>query len=315
VAPGALDQAGIRGAEFRPERVRIETRQRITLRGLFEMVGVSTRSGEEEVRAPVFLDSVIALAARAGGQPPMPAPPDIRTVEDLKRLTGAEQLSAILERKDQLEASIDAWTEVADRAEARRAQWDLATALRNHAEGLPVASDVSGELDAVRAQRSLLDGTDHVAPLVAKLAATLRAELTAAHAALAESVAAARAMLDADATWRLVPEGNREPFLREEGLESPAQLQIGSNEALLRTLDARPLSSWRDLKDAIPQRIARALERAAAVTRRGDPLGRSATTITIRRGTLTDEAAVRAWLEEHEQRLTEAVKTGPVIVG
>jgi hypothetical protein len=315
VAPSALDQAGIRGAEFRPERVRIETRQRITLRGLFETVGVSTRSGEEELRAPAFLDAVLALAARAGGGPPMPAQSDTRSIDDLKRLTGAEQLAAILQRKDELEASIDAWTELADRAEARRAQWDLAAALRRHAEGLAVGVEAGGEVDAIRAQRSLLDGADHVAPLVAKLAAALRAELTAAHAALAESIVAARAMLDADETWRLVPEAGRESVLREAGLESPAELDIGSNQALLKTLEARSLASWRDLKDAIPQRIARALEHAAAVAGRDDPTGRATTTITVRRGTLADEAAVRAWLQEHETKLSEAVQKGPVIVG
>ena len=54
VAAGALDQAGIKAAEFRPEKVRLTTSQRIALRGLFGKLGVNTKSGEEENRAPEF---------------------------------------------------------------------------------------------------------------------------------------------------------------------------------------------------------------------------------------------------------------------
>ena len=38
------------------------------------------------------------------------------------------------------------------------------------------------------------------------------------------------------------------------------------------------------------------------------------TTVDVRRGTLTDEAAVQHWLDEQEGKLMEAVRTGPVIV-
>ena len=38
------------------------------------------------------------------------------------------------------------------------------------------------------------------------------------------------------------------------------------------------------------------------------------TTIHVRRGTLPDEAAVREWLREQEEILSDAVRHGPVIV-
>ena len=38
------------------------------------------------------------------------------------------------------------------------------------------------------------------------------------------------------------------------------------------------------------------------------------TTVQVRRGTLPDEAAVREWLQEQEERLRDAVRHGPVIV-
>ena len=94
---------------------------------------------------------------------------------------------------------------------------------------------------------------------------------------------------------------------------TPAALQISTDDTLRRALDTRPLSAWRDNLDAVPQRVARALEHAAARIPGDDPQG-PATTVAIRRGTLADEAAVRAWLAEHEKKLIEAARKGPVIV-
>ena len=40
----------------------------------------------------------------------------------------------------------------------------------------------------------------------------------------------------------------------------------------------------------------------------------SVTTVTLRSDTLEEEVAVREWLDEHERKLTEAVREGRVIV-
>lgn len=314
VAIGALDQAGIRGAEFRPERVRLETRQRIALRGLFDRVGVTARSGEEEHRAQAFLQAVIDLARKAGGEPPLPAAPDTSVIESLSRLSGTEQLASILERKDELESNIAAWKVLADRADSRLSTWDLSVALLKHAAGLPVADDVQPEVDAVRSSRSLLSEVDHVAPLVSRLGAALRAELSNSHAELCVAVADAISTLEADATWSQVGAPTREAILRDVGLVPPPALEIGSNAALLGALDARSLAGWNDVRDAVRPRQARALGQAAEIGTIGRGKGRQTTTITVRRGTLADEAAVRDWIAEHQDTLVAAVKNGPVIV-
>jgi hypothetical protein len=50
-------------------------------------------------------------------------------------------------------------------------------------------------------------------------------------------------------------------------LDPPLALAIGTNEQLRAALDACPLEAWRTMKDAVPQRLARALERAPASAR------------------------------------------------
>jgi hypothetical protein len=310
VTPGSLDQTTLKTAEFRAERIRVPAGDRIALRGLFNKAGISCKTGEEELRAPQFLVAVITLAERTGGTPPLPAPPDTRSIEDLKRLVGAEQLTAILPRRAELEASIEAWSAIAQRASARREEWDLAAGLRQHAGSLPGCEEAGRQLDAIAAQRSLLDETNHVAPVVSALAGALRTAISSAHAGFVAAVESARQLLEGDATWQKLNDAQKTTILRSAGLDVPSVPQIGTNEELCRSLDARSLRSWSNQADAVPQWTSKALTEAAALV---EPT-RPTTTIVVRRGTLATEADVRTWLADHERRFLEAVRTGPVIV-
>ncbi|MCB9617769.1 MAG: BREX system P-loop protein BrxC [Sandaracinus sp.] len=313
VAASALDGTAIKGAEFRPEKLRLTTPQRIALRGLFDQLGLTTKSGEEELRAPAFLEALVSLAKRAGGEPPMPAAPDVRPIEELERLAGSEQLGAIFERKESLETSIREWSRLVERAEARLPVWERAMALARHAEGLEGHEEIARELEAIASQRSLLDDADPVAPLAARLAGVLREALAASQAALGEALDRAEAGLAEDATWSKLDPSGQAAIRRRVALSRPPTLDVGSDEALRRALDARPLSARQADVDACAERTANALEEAArcVAEEKGAP---SATTVSLRRGTLADEAAVREWLAEHEKKLIEAARHGPVIV-
>ena len=313
VAAGNLDQAGVKAADFRPEKVRLTTTQRIALRSLFQKLGIATRSGEEELRAPDFLQALADLAGRAGGDPPLPPPPDAKPVEDLGRLAGNEQLAAIFEHRDDLERKIETWTTLAKRAGERRSVWERANALRRHAEGLPVLDEAAPELDSIAVQRSLLDDTDHTGPIVARLAAALREALTVRHSKLAAAVARAESALVGDATWAKLDTTAQDQIRRACGIAPPPAPSLATDGELRDTLDARPLAAWQAEADAVAERVTRALEAAAMRLGAADS-AHTTTTIEVRRGTLADEDAVRAWLNEHEAKLLEAARRGPVIV-
>ena len=327
VSAGALDQAGVKAAEFRPEKVRLTTGQRIALRGLFGKLATNTKNGEEEHRAPEFLGALEQLASRAGGPAPLPPAPDTTTIEDLKRLAGPEQLAEIHARKDELERWIEDWTALAERAEARMPGWQRALAFRRHADGLPVSAGVGADIDAITAQRSLLTATDQVGPIVAVLAAALRAALVEKYKDLTEATETAGATLARDATWLGLDTTAQAEICRRLGLDAPPALNMATDSELLRTLDARSLAAWRSEIDAVETRIGRALQEAAKLIDADTPPGSGdaaddtspptpprTTTIHVRRGTLPDEAAVREWMREQGQRLNEAVRHGPVIV-
>ena len=325
VPADALDQAGIKAAEFRPEKVRLVTSQRIALRGLFARLRINTKGGEEESRAPAFLAALVALRDRAGGTAPLPPTPDAAPIDDLMRLAGNEQLAALHARKNEVEQWIETWFVLADRATARMAAWERATVFRRHAEGLPVAAEVDPEINAIRQQRSLLADTDQIGPLVARLAAALREALVAQHAALAKAIETAGTTLADDATWSKLDEASRRQIRGRVGLQQPSPLAVATDDSLLHTLDARPLAGWRSEIDAVDARTGQALQAAAELIDEGTA-GNASTTddtapppprttmVQVRRGTLADEAAVQEWLREQETKLVAAVRKGPVIV-
>ena len=312
MATAQLDQTAISKTDFRPEKVRLTTQQRLALRGLFGKLGVRTKSGEEELRAPEFLGALKGLGGDAGGDPPLPAIPDTRFAEDLSHLTGNEQLAAILEAKAEIEDAIKDWKRLGERAEGRLRTWDLAVSLRGHAEGeLEIGDQAGAELAAIKKQRGLLGDTDDVSPCLAKLAGALREALAERHRRLSAAVVSATEGLSRDATWTKLDGPLRDAVLRQVGLVPPTPLLVETNNALKGALDARSLAGWMSEIDAVPARVAKALAEAA---KRLEPEGSSFTYVKVRLGTLSDDAAVQQWVAEHATKLTKAVRKGPVIV-
>ena len=326
VAAAALDQAGVKTAEFRPEKIHLTTSQCIALRGLFGKLGIATKSGEEEHCAAEFVGALEALAGRAGGPAPLPPAPDTTILDDIKRLAGSEQLAEIHARKDTLERWAEEWTVLADRAGARLPDWNLVLAFRRHADGLAMVTSIGADIEAIFAQRSLLTDTDQIRPLVAALAVTLREALVEKHGDLTKAIESACAALVGHATWSRLGAAAQDGIRRRLGLEAPPPLGLATDDDLLRTLDARSLPAWRSEIDAVDTRTGRALQEAAKlidVDASPDledladstaPQPPRTTTIHVRRGTLPDEAAVRDWLREQEEKLSGAVRHGPVIV-
>ena len=148
-------------------------------------------------------------------------------------------------------------------------------------------------------------------PCVAKLATALRATLAERHRELAMAIGEATTRLAGDATWTKLDGPAQAEILSQVGLVPPAPLTVETNDALRDALDERDLAAWRSEIDAASVRIDRALEEA---TKRLPDEGPTVTSVTVRRGTLSDAEAVRAWVAEHEAKLVDAVREGPVIV-
>ena len=327
VPPGKLDQAAVKTTNFRPEQVVLKTAEKIALRGLFQTAGVSVASGEEERGAAEFLAAFRALAAAAGGPPPLPEPPESALLDDLGRKTGNEQLSALHESLEELRHLWPKWSALAERVTPRQEQWDRTRQLRHRAAGLSVMAEVGPELDTILARRSLLAEPNPVAPLAAKLADMLRKELSVRHGTLADAIRRAAEHLAAAPAWAVLDAARQEEMLTKHDLTPPPRPEVATDDALLHTLDRRPLDFWPAATDAVPTRRDRALvearDAAASAlsddTQQSEPGGSDTeiptpAMVTLRRATLADEAAVRDWVKQTEADLLEQVRKGPILV-
>jgi hypothetical protein len=308
VQPGQLDQNRISKTEFRREQAVLSVGDRLALRRLYTLLGVPCKAGEEALKAPEFLVALEVLAVSAGGQPPLPPPPSVAEVEDLKKLVGNDQLSAIRQRAVELEARIAEWHKAKDLVAKRKPGWDITERLARHAAGLAKAADSLAQAEAIRRGRLLLEPTDPVAPVRSALADVLRQALKDAQAQYQDAYATAMATLGENETWLRVSEAERAAILKDVGLATVPTVDASTDAALLAGLETRSLPTWETEYHAVAGRMQLALEMAAT---RLEPRVRM---LSLERATLHSEAEVRRWLERQEKRLIEAVKDGPVLV-
>ncbi|WP_419649639.1 hypothetical protein [Thiolapillus sp.] len=94
----ALERKSIGKATFKVDSATVTTAQRIQIRKLFQKLGIKAKQGEEPSFVPQFLQQVLDLADKAGGDAPKPVTPDTKMLEDIRLSAGNEQLLALYNR-------------------------------------------------------------------------------------------------------------------------------------------------------------------------------------------------------------------------
>lgn len=303
-----LDQGNIGVVDFRLESAMVTVQQRLALRKLFQEVGIQAVPNEEANAAPEFLNKMKELAKRAGGDPPLPAPPNPPLLSDLSGLVGNEQLVAIYEAREELSRWRAEWSQRADLIGKRLPRWQTLEKLAEHARTLPVAAEFASQIEAVRTNRTLLNDPDPVVPLVSLLCQTLREALRQAREAYAERYRAEKEKLETMEVWKSLTPEQQDGILRRQAIADVPEIRVGTEDDLLSSLAEIPLESWATLRDALPQRFAKALEEAARL------LEPKAVRVALPSATIRTETELVAWLEEVEAMLREQLSKGPVIV-
>lgn len=310
VEPGQLDQNKIPKTVFKLEVDEpLSASEKLEIRSLFHEAGLSVRAGEEKSKASEYLSRLKDLAQASGGEPPLPACPSTDKIDDIIALHGNEQLRAILEAKDELAASRKNWLKIAERIEKRRPEWDQLTQMLPYSEKLPVYESINNEVQAINENRSLLDDTDYITPLLNKTANALRSALTDIANKYESEFNQGMEDLSEDPVWKQIEKNKKQEILGNIPLKPASSPSTKTNENILRELNTASLDARNSEIAAIPSRITKALEEAAK------SLNPEATTISIRSATLENEDAVNEWIEEHRKKLLEAVKKGPIIIG
>ena len=305
---GQLDQNKISKSDFRTEKATLSVQDRLVLRKLFQGLGPSCKSGEEGMRAGDFLTKLIDLANSVGGDAPLPVSPPVTEIEDIQRLVGNEQLVAIKDKAGEWEKKIKDWQAAKDLVDDRLPKWALVERLARHAALIEDAKPHLAEIEAVKSQRLLLESSDPASGIRRSLAGILRKSLQESFAAHESAYEDAIKTLDANEVWKEVPATDQSAIKETVGLRAPTKPEVSNDEALAGHLDRTSLSSAQAEIDAIPGRVAQAIERAAKL------LEPNVQTIVLERSTLRDAAEVEAWAERQRTTLLDAVANGPVLV-
>ncbi len=177
IEPSSLARMNFGKASFKVEAATVTTVQRIRIRKLLQKAGLSAKQGEEPDRVPRFIETLTALADRAGGDAPLPERPDVELLEEIRLTAGNERLLLLYNRREELDRSIAAWTDLADRIEKRRPAWTVLKRLMAHANGVGGAEPHLAQAGNIQGRRQFLTEPDLIAPLTAGLAQMPREEL------------------------------------------------------------------------------------------------------------------------------------------
>ncbi len=256
-----VQQIGV--TDFYSEGITISSGQRIAVRKLITEMGLAVKPGEEAEAIPMVLKRLAELAGAAGGDAPLPERPSTDLIEQLQSMSGNEQFVAVYGRRDELLSIYNAWTRAGDKIAQRQPGWRMLERLLIHAHTLPIADEVAPQVTAIKDSRTLLDDPDPVSPLLNKVTAALRAELQVARKRLIEAQEREIKALDASQEWQSLAEAERQRILNQNALGPVPQLNIGTDEELLTTLDATTLTAWEDKIAAPLGRVKRVREETA----------------------------------------------------
>jgi hypothetical protein len=305
---GQLDQNRIPKAEFRLEKTNISLDDRLKLRKLFQKLEINCKPGEESEKAPDFIRAALALAKEAGGDAPLPAPPSVADLEVIQNQAGNDRLAGLRDIADSLTIRISDSTKTKGLIMQRLPAWQIVVRLLSHAAGLNSADAVRTQVDAIRTQSLLLDPTDPVPALRATLTDLLRQALNDAYSTHEGAYTGGIAQLAGNATWQKLTTSQQDNNLQNVGLAAPAKPDTSSDKTILSALDAQNLVTRKAEADAVPGRVANALQSAAILL---EPQVRA---IAVEKALLKTADDVRQWAERQQKALLDAVEKGPVQV-
>lgn len=307
-----LERKAIGKALFFQEAVTIDATQRITIRKLFQTVGLVSSKPDEDLRkAGEFLTLLKDLAGKAGGEPPRPPIPDTSLIDNIRVQSGNEQLQAIYNARQELTKSIEEWQTTALAITKRIPKWSELQRLSHHAAGIPDIDMIETQVAGITKGRQLLMEPDPVSPLVSAVAQMLREEINTVKAQWETKWNDGEERLKNDSDWAQIEDANERHTLRlPHGLtngQTPS-FSVETTEAILKTLDAVSLPAFHDKIAALPSRYDRLLE---DVAKRLEPTARH---IPLPNKTLKTPEDVDAWVEEIRELLHQEIEKGPVVL-
>ncbi|CDO89414.1 hypothetical protein AWC29_12840 [Mycobacterium triplex] len=299
--PKELPATQVGKATFFKEDEPPTKQEQLAVRSVLTEAKVAYTSGKEGAAISGLVQHLLDLAARAGGSPPLPEPPDTSHLDGIAALAGNQQIRAVAQGAAQLRQDIKAWSAAKAQRADREAAWHTLDRLLLHASTLDLAAAIKAQRDAIEAERLLLHSPDPVAPLIKTLSDALRAAVLDAATSARDAQARAIADIESSAEWQQLDPVDRSPILKDAGLSAVAVPAVHTDDELLKALDATPLNAWAERRQAIPAKVSAA---RAAAAKKHEP---KSVTFTPPAATLRTKADVDNYLAALKEQLLQHV--------
>jgi hypothetical protein len=306
--PTSLPQNQIGSTHFCVDVPPLPVQQKIELKSLFSKAGVTMQNTKEPEAAAQFLQSMLTMAASAGGDAPRPETPTSQHVRDLQTLSGNAQLLKISEQSATLAANIATWKKSAESIAKRMPAWDRLREMLDFAKGIAAAEVYATSAEAILNTRALLAEPDAIPELTVQITTVLRGELSALQADLASSFEQGHAMLAASELWKRLIHEQRAALSVEHQLSAPTAEAMATETDILGALRTRNLTDRRNQVDAVSPRFSRALADAQRL------LEPKAQKLQLPNATVRDSEELEKWLSSVRYQAEALLKSGPVIL-
>jgi hypothetical protein len=306
--PKELPATQIGKATFHKEDEPPTKQEQLAVRGVLTEAKVPYTAGKEGAAISGLVQHLVNLAARVGGPPPWPEPPDTSHLDGIAALVGNQQVRAVAQLAEQLRQDIGTWSTAAARQSEREEAWRTLDRLLSHAKVLDISEAISAQRDAIRTGRLLMHAPDPVTPLIKELAEALRLAVIDAATAAQTDQAKALADLDASPEWQKLEAVDKAAIRESAGLSAIPIPPVGSDQELLGALDATSLSAWQERRQAISAKVAIVRQAAA---RKLEP---KSVSVTPPPATLRTVSDVDAYLVDLRERLLRHIPGETVII-
>jgi hypothetical protein len=306
---GQLDQNKISKTEFRVERITLTTADRIKVRKLYQVIGLNCKAGDEVAKSEDFIRTYSSLASKVGGPAPLPAPHDLKKIDEAQLRTGNDRLAFFRDSFEEFKSLIETWQTLEKRKNERELGWNSIKELSRHGQKLTEFGPIQEQINAVIESRLLLGLTDPVPAIKQKAVDTLRKALVEVDAKHRSKMEAVLGELKSNSLWVRLSDLQKNEVLRENNLNQPPALSLPSDAEILGALDSSNLEARILSIDAIEARKSRAIDQIARIL---EPKSRR---FNVASTTLTSEPDVDKWLKEQKAEIMKALKDGPVIIG
>ncbi|NJL99823.1 MAG: BREX system P-loop protein BrxC [Synechococcaceae cyanobacterium SM2_3_2] len=303
-----LQRSKIGQTDFRVESVTVTTSQKLAIRKLCQEIGIPCGSGEEAAKVSLCLEKLKELAQNAGGDPPIPAPPDVSDLQSLISKIGNEQLVAVASQKEHLFGLAKTWRQTADRIVDRLPRWQSLQKLLKQSQDLPIFEEVATQVQAIQMGRLLLQDPDPVQPLCEQLTQELREALTQARDHYQQIYQDQMAELEGTESWLRLDPDQQDGIVRQKGLTQIPSIQVATETEVLRSVEGLSLQGWRNQTEALPQKFSQARFAAEKL------LEPKVVQVRLPSGTLRSPEDAEVWLEQARQIILENLKQGSVIL-